>query len=537
MIKSLILILIFGMIHAKTATIFMNVGSDIKNKIFDAVKDVSDPKSQNYGVYMSHSELVNFVKMSETKFITTYLDKINTLSYNNFGDSIEVYGNTTSISQALHNIPINVQQYIYFIEGVYDVETKKRSRFGKKSSNPDSGYVGRETISRLYNMSMNLQISTQSSIALIEFSDGGFNMSDYYKSLMLNSVNSTTRPIVIGMDIYDGTESSLDVQMSTMVAPNVTMWYVNYDSTQWIASMACNISNMQQPPLVISVSYGWSENDQCSIVSCNNLTSKEYVNLANYHLAKIALRGVTSVIASGDAGAPSRSNEDCNSNMQHVQSEFPSSSPYVISVGGSYVSTNYINIISANKQMANNTPMCQQYYCASGNDLNTVEWNTMDWTTGSGFSMYFNTTYWQSEYVSQYLASNVSFPNMFNKNGRAHPDIILTAHNCPVVTFGSVLSVDGTSCSAPTFAGMIALLNDKRLKEGNPTVGFINPLLYELSELNNMFTNNFTGTTACTERQCCNTQFGFQTKTDLNLKWTSVSGLGSPNFKALYEQF
>ncbi|KAH8044330.1 tripeptidyl-peptidase [Aureococcus anophagefferens] len=39
--------------------------------------------------------------------------------------------------------------------------------------------------------------------------------------------------------------------------------------------------------------------------------------------------------------------------------------------------------------------------------------------------------------------------------------------------------VSGTSCSAPTFAGVVALLNDARLSAGKPKLGFLNPLIYK----------------------------------------------------------
>lgn len=38
----------------------------------------------------------------------------------------------------------------------------------------------------------------------------------------------------------------------------------------------------------------------------------------------------------------------------------------------------------------------------------------------------------------------------------------------------------GTSASCPTFTGIVALLNDARLKAGLPPLGFLNPLLYTI---------------------------------------------------------
>ena len=40
-------------------------------------------------------------------------------------------------------------------------------------------------------------------------------------------------------------------------------------------------------------------------------------------------------------------------------------------------------------------------------------------------------------------------------------------------------TLSGTSAATPTFAGMVARINDDLVKAGKPTVGFINPALYK----------------------------------------------------------
>ena len=68
--------------------------------------------------------------------------------------------------------------------------------------------------------------------------------------------------------------------------------------------------------------------------------------------------------------------------------------------------------------------------------------------------------------------------------------------NYQIVLDGAVEGVDGTSCAAPvcldlpyifpsvrlnlsqTAAGVISLLNDFRISNGKPPLGFLNPLLY-----------------------------------------------------------
>lgn len=48
-----------------------------------------------------------------------------------------------------------------------------------------------------------------------------------------------------------------------------------------------------------------------------------------------------------------------------------------------------------------------------------------------------------------------------------------------VVVGGGFTSVGGTSASAPTFAGIISLLNEIRLNNNKSTLGFLNPFLYQ----------------------------------------------------------
>ena len=37
---------------------------------------------------------------------------------------------------------------------------------------------------------------------------------------------------------------------------------------------------------------------------------------------------------------------------------------------------------------------------------------------------------------------------------------------------------NGTSAATPTFAAIVSLLNDARLRDNRPSLGFLNPLLY-----------------------------------------------------------
>ncbi|KAH9161681.1 subtilisin-like protein [Lactarius sanguifluus] len=78
--------------------------------------------------------------------------------------------------------------------------------------------------------------------------------------------------------------------------------------------------------------------------------------------------------------------------------------------------------------------------------------------------------------------------------------------------------VDGTSCAAPTVAGIISLLNDYRISQGRHPLGFLNPWLYGIARagLTDITSGSNPG---------CNTD-GFPAV----VGWDPVTGLGSPDF-------
>lgn len=64
---------------------------------------------------------------------------------------------------------------------------------------------------------------------------------------------------------------------------------------------------------------------------------------------------------------------------------------------------------------------------------------------------------------------------------QAYPDVSAQGVNFRVFIGGKPYLISGTSASSPTFAGIVALLNDARLHAGLPPLGFLNPLLYRRS--------------------------------------------------------
>jgi len=158
----------------------------------------------------------------------------------------------------------------------------------------------------------------------------------------------------------------------------------------------------------------------------------------------------------------------------------------------------------------------------------------------------------QKSAVQKYLstASNLPPSSAYNATARAYPDVSALGHNFVLVTLEPFLFfeipeqlqlVGGTSAASPTFAGLIAMLNHQLLSKGKPSLGYLNPLLYQMAaEEPSTFTDivpvdimtfNTTisagATSACTQEYCC--QYGF----DVTTGWDPATGLGTPNYQAM----
>ena len=80
----------------------------------------------------------------------------------------------------------------------------------------------------------------------------------------------------------------------------------------------------------------------------------------------------------------------------------------------------------------------------------------------------------------------------------------------------------GTSAAVSTFAGIIALINDKRVGYGKPEIGFLNQDLYTLKYVGrDILTGN---------NQCEPCSAGF----DAAPGWDPITGLGNPDYPFLY---
>lgn len=304
-------------------------------------------------------------------------------------------------------------------------------------------------------------------------------------------------------------ESTLDVQVivtnaqdngpgdgETPGAGITTWWSVPGSESflEWILA----VSKDANPPWVHSISYGEPEPD----------TGRQQDDSFDQALQKIALRGVSVLVASGDDGVAGAGARGGKANCGFFPS-YPASATHVTAVGATMGPES--NLLET--------------ACTSDRGGGI--------TSGGGFSGIFSRPTWQDQDVTNYFNSAPNMPptTMFNSTMRGYPDVATMGHNYPIEISGSTYHGSGTSASSPLFAAMITLINDARISAGKKTLGWLNPALYKLKA--GMFHNITTGENNCAagpagQQTCCD--YGFS---ESPAGWSPVTGLGSPVFPVL----
>jgi len=306
-------------------------------------------------------------------------------------------------------------------------------------------------------------------------------------------------------------------------------WFWLEDGQGWLYQFGVHFFSTVDVPQVASISYGWWEQDQCTItpVECQQLgvTSAQYVARVNTEFQKIGLRGVSLLSASGDSGANGRTDGDCTANR--LRPPFPASSPYITSVGATQLNNPVFNL-------PNPPPACAAsgLQCASGGTEVAVSYDISGFASGGGFSDLAAQPSYQATAVQNYFSSGVVLPpnSYWNQTGRGFPDIAAIGHNTLISQGGFITPVGGTSASAPIVASLISLLNEDVITKTGKPLGFLNPFLYQAQAADpTNFQDITVGDNKCTEDGCSAGCQGF-----LAYKgWDPVTGLGSPNYARL----
>ncbi|KAI8980197.1 subtilisin-like protein [Trametes punicea] len=226
-------------------------------------------------------------------------------------------------------------------------------------------------------------------------------------------------------------------------------------------------------------------------------------------IGKLSLLGMTFLFISGSNGVASNGDDFClTANGTAVPGpgnflpNFPSTCPFVTAVGGTQI--------------------------VPGNSVQDPETSPFQFASGGGFSNVFPRPHFQNRHVENYLQQlgDRVDPSLFNRTGRAIPDVAANGGPTTVVIDGNYTTVGGTAVSVAIFAAMVTAINDARLVFGKSPVGWINPAIYSL-----WFEGVFNDVTNGTNPGCGTD--GFPALPG----WDPVTGLGTPNFPKLLERF
>jgi subtilase family serine protease len=226
----------------------------------------------------------------------------------------------------------------------------------------------------------------------------------------------------------DDTEQTLDITQAVSMAPGLAALYVYVGATD--TAILSSMSTHSPLSAQLSSSWTWSPSDPS--------TDDPYFE-------KFAAQGQSFFQAAGDSGKYTSSSK----------AVYPADDAHVTSVGGTDLST-------------------------SGPAGAWVSETV--WVDGGG-------GYYKPDAIPipswQQLAGVITSANQGSTTLRNSPDVAAEAnfdfYVCADQSPCTANEYGGTSFAAPMWAGYLALVNQQAVANGNPTIGFINPIIYPLS--------------------------------------------------------
>jgi len=236
----------------------------------------------------------------------------------------------------------------------------------------------------------------------------------------------------IPSNVTNNSEVSLDIEAVEAMAPGLSNIIVYEASPTNPPNDLLNRMAEDNAAAQLSCSWGWSGGPSA---------------ITDQILQQMAAQGQSFLCASGDDDAyPGGAIDDPSANNA------PADSPYLTAVGGTTLTTTG----------------------PGGSWQSETVWN---WGggegSGGGVSSYYPIPSWQEGVNMQNSGGSTSWRNI--------PDVALTADNIYVVYDNGVTGVvGGTSCATALWAGFTALVNQQAAALGQPSVGFLNPAIYQI---------------------------------------------------------
>lgn len=323
---------------------------------------------------------------------------------------------------------------------------------------------------------------TGQSIGLVTF--WGFDVSDVdmtYTSVGLAAPTIPINTVLLGgltapMTSVDDAEPITDIVASMSIAPNLSQ----------IREYQCCSADYDSPEAGQDVIY----NSMASENICKQISQSAGViaqpTIDDPFFEEMAAQGQSYFAASGDGGAPPEAGADSWDYF------YPGDNAWVTSVGATTFNT----------------------YGAGGAWASEVANN---WS-GGGVSNGPNPVP-----IPSYQVPVINSTNGGSTMYRNLPDVAALGDNAYLCFNGVCNQTGGTSYSSPLWASFMALVNQQAAENNQPTVGFLNPIIYEIGQsdsYNNDFHDMIGG-----NNDCCSQTVYYSVVTGYDL----VSGWGSPS--------
>ncbi len=243
-------------------------------------------------------------------------------------------------------------------------------------------------------------------------------------------------------ELDETAEVMMDIEIVAGLCPksHLVVYFATFDQKGWVDLLNQVVAGKPALPVTLSVSWGMAEDSPD--------WSEAARDAINTVLTAAALQGITVCVASGDDGSGDQMPDS------HAHVDFPSSSPFVLSVGGTMITGTTTHSTES------------VWYQSPGRRTNKG-----GGATGGGVSVFYARPQWQDVNVKSLNAGSI--------DGRIVPDVSALAG--PPLYDLTLLGRDspngGTSASTPLWAGLLARINAGLAASKQQR--FFAPLLYQ----------------------------------------------------------
>jgi kumamolisin len=267
-----------------------------------------------------------------------------------------------------------------------------------------------------------------------------------------------------------GVEVMLDIEVVAGICPKAKIpvyFGKTFDERSWKLAIATAIHDAQNKPTVLSISWGFDEEDFAPTAGA--------IDRVNTRFQEAAMMGITICVSSGDDGSADQTDSGAPGNgidgRAHV--DFPASSEFVLAVGGTNLQVRQGQVTESAWKDGNGRRFFPGGTGSGG-------------ASGGGVSGHIKRPSFQNGITIEPI-------NPGSIKGRVIPDVAAHAQSDGVRTgyftvfidpqSGDVVAapVGGTSAAAPLWAALITRINAILEKQKGPgkRAGYLTPILYQ----------------------------------------------------------